>query len=113
MAEDEESKRVADMTLGEAKRAAIYAGLTALALFLFVWLLGEILVALPLGVVAGTYLLPVQKWLERRLHARAGSALITIALIVVPLLATVGYGWYEMSGYSSEAHDDKWAVALI
>jgi predicted PurR-regulated permease PerM len=113
MAEDEESKRVADMTLGEAKRAAIYAGLTALALFLFVWLLGEILVALLLGVVAGTYLLPVQKWLERRLHARAGSALITIALIVVPLLATVGYGWYEMSGYSSQVQDEKRREEII
>ena len=105
MAEEGESKRLGDVTVGEAKRAAIYASLTALALFLFVWLLGEILVALLLGTVAGAYLLPVQEWLERRLRARAGSALITIALIVVPLAATVGYGWYEMSGYSAAVQD--------
>ncbi|MDQ3908077.1 MAG: AI-2E family transporter, partial [Acidobacteriota bacterium] len=43
----------------------------------------------------------VQVWLERRLRARAGSALITIALIVVPLVAIVGYAWYEMSSYSA------------
>src|SRR5919199_2556993 len=95
-----ESKRLGDVTVGEAKRAAIYAGATGLALFLFVRLLGEILVALLLGTVAGVYLLPVQEWLERRLRARAGSALITIALIVVPLGVTVGYGWHELSGYS-------------
>src|SRR5215218_5322355 len=102
-----ESKRLGDVTVGEAKRAAIYAALTALALFLFLSLLGEVLVALLLGAVAAAYLLPVQEWLERRLRARAGSALITIALIVVPLAATVGYGWYEMSGYSAQVQDER------
>jgi predicted PurR-regulated permease PerM len=108
MARDDETKRLGDVTVGEAKRAAIYATATALALFLFVRLLGEILVALMLGTVAGVYLLPVQEWLERHLRARAGSALITIALILIPLAATVGYGWHEMSGYSArvtEQHD--------
>ena len=109
MARSDEQKRLGDVTVGEAKRAAVYAAATLLALFLFVRLLGEILVALLLGVVAGAYLLPVQEWLERRLSARAGSALITIALILVPLAATVGYGWHEMSGYSTrveERHDE-------
>ena len=105
MAEGGESKRLGDVTVGEAKRAAVYAAAVGLALFLFVRLLGEIFVALLLGAVAGVYLLPVQEWLERRLRARAGSALITIALIVVPLAATVGYGWYEMSGYSAAVQD--------
>jgi predicted PurR-regulated permease PerM len=100
MARSDEQKRLGDVTVGEAKRAAVYAAATLLALFLFVRLLGEILVALLLGVVAGAYLLPVQEWLERRLRARAGSALITIALILVPLGVTVGYGWHELSGYS-------------
>ena len=90
MARSDEQKRLGDVTVGEAKRAAIYAAATLLALFLFVRLLGEILVALLLGVVAGAYLLPVQEWLERRLRARAGGALITIALILVPLGVTVG-----------------------
>jgi predicted PurR-regulated permease PerM len=105
MSEGGESKRLGDVTVGEAKRAVIYAAAVALALFLFVRLLGEILVALLLGTVAGVYLLPVQEWLERRLRARAGSALVTIALIVVPLAATVGYGWYEMSGYTAVVQD--------
>ena len=101
-----ESKRLGDVTVGEAKRAAVYAAAIGLALFLFVRLLGEVLVALLLGTVAGVYLLPVQMWLERRLRARAGSALVTIALIVVPLAATVGYGWYEMSGYTAAVQDE-------
>lgn len=102
---DDESKRLGDVTVGEAKRAAVYAAAVGVALYLFAMMLGEVAVALLLGTVAAVYLLPVQEWLERRLHARAGSALVTIALIVVPLLATVGYGWYEMSGYSAIVQD--------
>src|ERR1044072_1855480 len=99
---DFESKRLADVTVGEAKRALIYGAVILLALLLCVWLLGEILVALLLGVVAGAYLLQVQRWLERRLRARAGSALITMALIVVPLVATGAYGWQGISGYGAK-----------
>ena len=113
MAEDHEQKRLGDVTVGEAKRALIYGAATLLALFLFARLVGEILVALLLGAVAGVYLLPVQEWLERHLRARAGSALITIALIVVPLAATVGYGWHEMSGYSSKVQDDAQREHII
>src|SRR5215211_540858 len=113
MSESVESKRLGDVTVGEAKRAVIYAALVALAIFLFVRLLGEVLVALLLGAVAAAYLLPVQLWLERRLRARAGSALVTIALIVVPLAATVGYGWYEMSGYASSVQDERHRGEII
>ncbi|MCA1618663.1 MAG: AI-2E family transporter [Acidobacteria bacterium] len=102
-----ESKRLGDVTVGEAKRAAVYAAAVGVALYLFARMLGEVAVALLLGAVAAAYLLPVQEWLERRLRARAGSALVTIALIVVPLAATVGYGWYEMSGYSSAVQDER------
>jgi predicted PurR-regulated permease PerM len=101
MSRSDDERLLSELTVGEAKRGAVYAAATLLALGLFVALVGEVLVALLLGVVAGAYLLPVQEWLEARLRARAGSAVITILLIVVPLLALGGYGWYELSGYSA------------
>jgi predicted PurR-regulated permease PerM len=106
MSKADDERLVSELTLGEAKRGAVYAAATLLALGLFVALVGEVLVALLLGVVAGAYLLPVQEWLERRLRARAGSAVITILLIVVPLLAVGFYGWYELSGYSASVSDE-------
>jgi predicted PurR-regulated permease PerM len=94
-----DDRKLSELTVGDAKRIVVYAAALALAAFFFVWLVGSVLVALLLGVVAAAFLLPVQEWLERRLRARAGSALITIALIVVPLVGVASYVWYELSGY--------------
>ncbi len=105
----DDSRRLNELTIGDAKRILVYGAMLVLAVSLFILLVGQVLVALLLGVVAGVYLLPVQEWLERRLRARAGSALITIALIVVPLVVLTGYAWREMSNYSNlveEKHDE-------
>ncbi|HEX8070665.1 MAG TPA: AI-2E family transporter [Pyrinomonadaceae bacterium] len=93
-------RRLSELTVADARRIVVYGIAVALACGLFFMLVGKVLVALLLGVVAGVYLLPVQTWLERHLRAPAGSALITIALIVVPLVVLVGYAWRELSGYS-------------
>ncbi len=101
MSSNNDSSQLSQLTIGDAKRILVYGVAIALAVWLFFFLVGQVLVALLLGVVAGVYLLPVQEWLERRLRARTESALVTIALIIVPLVALVGYAWYEMSGYST------------
>ncbi|HLL72900.1 MAG TPA: AI-2E family transporter [Pyrinomonadaceae bacterium] len=107
MADDDNKRRLLDLTIGEAKRVVVYGVALVLAVGLFFLLVGQVLVALLLGLVAGAFLLPVQEWLEQRLHARAGSALITIALIVVPLVAVAGYAWYELSGYSTNVSQQQ------
>jgi predicted PurR-regulated permease PerM len=102
-----DSRRLSELTVGDAKRILVYGVVLVLAVGLFALLVGKVLVALLLGVVAGVYLLPVQEWLEKRLRARAGSALITIALIVVPLVAITSYAWYELSDYSRLVHEKR------
>jgi predicted PurR-regulated permease PerM len=98
---DDDSKRLSDLTVGDAKRILVYGVSLLLAIVLFFMLIGKVLVALLLGIVAGVYLLPVQEWLETRLRRRAGSALVTIALIVVPLVVITAYSWHELSTYSN------------
>jgi predicted PurR-regulated permease PerM len=107
MAEDDERRRLRELTVGDAKRFAVYAGAALLALGLFVALVWQVAVALLLGVVAGAFLVPAQEWLEARLRARAGSALVTILLIVAPLLATGAYAWREMSRYSTDVRERR------
>ena len=104
---NEDSKRLNELTVGDAKRILVYGIAVALAVFLFCLLIGKVVVALLLGVVAGVYLLPIQEWMEKRLRARAGSALITIALIVVPMASLAGYTWYEMSSYSNLVQEKR------
>jgi predicted PurR-regulated permease PerM len=106
MAEDD-SRRLSDLTLGDAKRILVYGVALVLAVVLFFMLVGKVLVALLLGIVAGVYLLPVQEWLETHLHRRAGSALITIALIVIPLVTLTGYAWHELSSYSNRVFEQR------
>lgn len=98
---NDDARRLGELTVGDAKRILVYGIMVTLAIVLFGMLIGHVMVALLLGIVAAVYLLPVQEWLERHLRARAGSALISIALIVVPLVALTGYTWYELSSYSS------------
>ncbi len=104
---DGDSRQLKDLRVGDAKRVVVYGTALILAVLLFVLLVKEVLVALLLGAVAGAYLLPVQEWLERRLRARAGSALITIALLVVPLVTIIGYGWYELSDYAETVQEKQ------
>jgi len=108
-----DERRLSELTVGDARRFLVYGVTTLLAAALLALLLWKVLVALLLGVVAGAYLLPVQEHLERRLRARAGSAVITIALIVVPLAALVGYAWYELSGYSRLVQEKETREAII
>jgi predicted PurR-regulated permease PerM len=93
----EDKRLLGEVTLAEGRRAAVYLGAALVALVLFAVLVGQVFIALLLGVVAGAYLVPVQEWLEGRLRARAGSALVTVSLIFVPLLAAIAYGWYEVT----------------
>ncbi|HEX7177263.1 MAG TPA: AI-2E family transporter [Pyrinomonadaceae bacterium] len=101
MSTEGDGKRLTDLTVGDARRALVYAAATLAAVVLFLALVWEVAVALMLGVVVGAYLLPLQEFFERRLRRSTGSALVTMAVIIIPLVLLFGYGWYEMSGYST------------
>lgn len=98
MADD--SRKLSELTVSDAKRIVVYGVALILAVALFLRLTGRLTVAMLLGVVVATYLLPVQRWLESRFRRREGSALVTIALIVVPLISITGYLVRELSVYS-------------
>src|ERR687896_1788162 len=111
MGEKEDSRRLVDLTVGDARRALVYAAVTLLALLLVVVLVWEVAVALLLGVVVGAFLLPLQEFLERRLRRRAGSALVTMAVIIVPLVVIFGYGWRELSRHSTAVVERRDEIA--
>lgn len=101
------SKKLSELTVGDAKRILVYGCVLALAIVLFTVLLGRIAMAVLLALVAAIWLLPIQRWFEKRLRAREGSALITIAVIVLPLVALVVYLGFELSAYSNLVHSKQ------
>ena len=101
------SKKLSELTVADAKRILVYGCVLALAVGLFIAMLGRIAIAVLLGLVAAAWLLPIQRWFEKRLRAREGSALITIAVIVLPLTALVFYLGYELSIYSTLVHSKQ------
>ena len=111
MSTEGDGRRLTDLTVGDARRALVYAAATLLALLLVVALVWEVAVALLLGVVVGAFLLPLQEFLERRLRRRAGSALVTMAVIIVPLVAITGYGWRELSRHSTAVVERRDEIA--
>ena len=49
---NDDSRRLSELTLGEAKRILVYGTALVLAIVLFFMLVGKVLVALLLGIVA-------------------------------------------------------------
>lgn len=95
-----DSRKLSELTIGDAKRILVYGVVLIVAVALFARLTGRLIITILLGVVVAAYLLPVQRWLESRLRRREGSALVTMALILLPLIALTGYIAYELSAYS-------------
>jgi predicted PurR-regulated permease PerM len=106
-----DTRRLVDLTVDDARRVLVYAAATLLAVLLIIALVWEVAVALLLGVVVGGFLLPLQEFFERRLRRSAGSALVTMAVIIVPLVGLFAYGWHELSRHSNSVVEGRDQIA--
>ncbi|MGH7506524.1 MAG: AI-2E family transporter [Longimicrobiales bacterium] len=100
---------LAEYTVPELRKAALTLTLLVLVLGLFLYMVSGVIVAVIAGIVAGVYLIPVDQWLNARTGKRALSAVLTIILFTVPLIAVLAYSWIEISGaaeYLSENSAD-------
>jgi predicted PurR-regulated permease PerM len=88
--------RLADVTLGELRRALVTVALLLTALYLFLGMVGSVFLAGILGVVIGIYLIPLSDWLADRLGSASLAALLSIGLLLLPVLAVVIYGYTEL-----------------
>jgi predicted PurR-regulated permease PerM len=97
--------RLSDYTVPELRKAILTLLLLLLVVGLFTYMVSEVVVAVIAGIVAGTYLIPVQKWIERKTGNRSFSAILTIILFTVPLIGTIIYSWVEISGAAKYLND--------
>ncbi len=88
--------RVSDLTLPEFRRILITTILFAVVFTLFVWMVRTVIIAAILGMVAATYLRPLHERLVRVVRAVPLAALLTLALVLVPLLGLVAWSYVQL-----------------
>jgi predicted PurR-regulated permease PerM len=98
---------LAEYTVPELRKALLTVVLLVVMLALFFYMVSGVVVAVIAGVVAGLYLIPIDRWLEGRTGNRALSAIVTITLFTVPLIAILTYSWIEISGAASYLNENS------
>lgn len=98
---------LADYTVPELRKALLTMAVLALVLALFVYMIHDVLVAVFAGVVAGIYLIPLDRRLQRTVSNPATSAIVTIILFTVPLLLILAYSWLEISAAATYLRENS------
>ncbi|MGH7555692.1 MAG: AI-2E family transporter [Longimicrobiales bacterium] len=88
---------LAEYPVPEFRKALLTATLLFGILILFLYMVRGVLVAVVAGIVVGAYLIPLDNWLQRRIRSASATAVLTIVLFAVPLVAILVYSWIEIS----------------
>jgi predicted PurR-regulated permease PerM len=88
--------RVADLTLPELRRMLVTTTLFIIVTALFLWMVRTVIIAAIVGVVMAVFLRPVYTRLRERTRRPALSALLTLAIVIVPVLAALAYSYLEI-----------------
>jgi predicted PurR-regulated permease PerM len=100
---------LADYTVPEFRKALLTSGVVLIALAAFIYMVQHVIVAVIAGIVVGVYLIPVRRWLSRRIASRKLTAILSILLVMVPLIVILAYSWVEISGAANylNRHTDE------
>jgi predicted PurR-regulated permease PerM len=106
------NSRLADLSAAEARRLFLTWLLTAIVVLLFLWMVRKVLIAGILGIVIAAYLRPLYRWFERHVHRPIASAVLTLLVVIIPVLAALVYSYTELvdvlgyiSSHESEVAD--------
>ena len=103
--------RVADLSLPEFRRIVVTSILSALVVLLFVWMVRGVLIAAILGVVIAAYLRPFYFWILGWARSRRLAALLTIVAVLLPVVATLAWSYYEIVGVAQYLEQHQHEVA--
>lgn len=103
--------RLGDLTLPEVRRILLTTSLGVIVLGLFVWMVSEVIIAAILGVVIAFYLRPVYEWFTGMIGSRALSAITTIVVVIVPVLALLVYAYVEFADVAAYVATNQRSIA--
>ena len=90
------NSRVADLSVPEFRRIALTWLLSAVVITMFLWMVREVLIAGILGIVIAAYLRPLYRAIHRRVGRPMASAVLTLLVVIVPVLAALAYSYVEL-----------------
>jgi predicted PurR-regulated permease PerM len=85
-----------ELTLPEVRRIVITSTLFLVVLGLFLWMVRTVLIAGLLALILATYLRPLHERFREWTRQREFSALLTIIMVIVPVLAAIVYSYVEL-----------------
>jgi predicted PurR-regulated permease PerM len=91
------NSRIGDLTLPEVRRILITTLLGTIVLALFFWMVKSVIVAAILGLIIGFYMRPLHLWLLHRVRSRNLSAVLTLAVVILPVLLVLAYSYSELA----------------
>ncbi|MFL5577385.1 MAG: AI-2E family transporter [Gemmatimonadaceae bacterium] len=99
--------RLAELSLPEFRRIVVTSFLFVVVVALFLWMVRGVLIAAILGVVIAVYLRPLYERVRRAVRSPALAALLTLAVVLLPVLGTLVYSYLELVGVARflAAHD--------
>src|SRR5512138_77674 len=90
------NSRLADLPAPEVLRAVLTWMLTAIVVVLFLWMVRHVLIAGILGIVIAAYLRPLYLRIQRRTGKPILSAVLTLLVVIIPVLAARAYSYSEL-----------------
>lgn len=101
------SQRVADLALPEFRRIILTSLLFVIVLLLFLWMVRTVVIAAILAMIVAVYVRPLYLWFLARIKRRVPSALLTILIVIVPVLAAIAYSYAELSSAAEYIADHE------
>lgn len=109
--ERRDNQRIADLSLPEFRRIVITSLLGAIVLGLFLWMVRTVIIAGILATIMAVYLSPLYDRMHARINSRSTAALLTLALIVIPVLAVIVYSIAEIRSVATYVAANNDAIA--
>jgi predicted PurR-regulated permease PerM len=105
---------LAELTLPELRRMMVTTIVFVVVAALFLWMVRTVIIASILGVIVAMYSRPVYLWLLKRIHSPVVAASLTLAMLIVPLLALTAYSYEEIADRAAyiAAHQEEIATKI-
>src|SRR5437763_7656495 len=100
---------IAELTLSELRRMMVTTILFVIILVLFLWMVRTVIIAAILGVIVALFTRPAHIWLMQRIPSKIAASTITLAVLILPVLALTVYSYEEIAdvGTYVSAHQDE------